>query len=128
MKCASITLPWHRGAAAGRGVFSRAWLAASALIGLAVCLPFVIIILEVFSHPLSHWLRLLSPLNLHYLSNTVVLYDYSCTPEASRETAARIPGAELTIMAGLGHFPMTEDPEKFRGYLLPVLDRIADGR
>lgn len=54
-------------------------------------------------------------------------YDYSCTPEASRETAARIPGAELTIMEGLGHFPMSEDPEKFRGYLLPVLERIAGG-
>lgn len=52
-------------------------------------------------------------------------YDNSCTPEASRETAARIPGAELTIMAGLGHFPMSEDPERFRGYLLPVLERIA---
>lgn len=29
-------------------------------------------------------------------------YDYSCTPEDSRETAARIPGAELTVMEGLG--------------------------
>lgn len=52
-------------------------------------------------------------------------YDYSCTPEASRETAARIEGAELTIMNGLGHFPMSEDPEKFLPYLTPVLDKIA---
>lgn len=52
-------------------------------------------------------------------------YDYSCTPEASQETAALIPGAELTIMPGLGHFPMSEDPERFRGYLMPVLDKIA---
>ena len=53
-------------------------------------------------------------------------YDYSCTPEATRETADRIPGAEVTIMDGLGHFPMSEDPERFRRYLLPVLERIAD--
>lgn len=53
-------------------------------------------------------------------------YDYSCTPEASRETAALIDGADLTIMDGLGHFPMSEDPERFRDYLLPVLDKIAD--
>jgi len=52
-------------------------------------------------------------------------YDYSCTPEASRETAALIAGAELTIMPGMGHFPMSEDPEAFREYLLPVLDKIA---
>ena len=54
-------------------------------------------------------------------------YDYSCTPEASRDTAARIPGAELTIMEGLGHFPMSEDPDRFQSYLLPVLEKIASG-
>ena len=52
-------------------------------------------------------------------------YDYSCTPEASKDTAALIKGAELTIMDGLGHFPMSEDPETFRKYLLPVLDKIT---
>ncbi len=52
-------------------------------------------------------------------------YDYSCTPEASRETAAQIPGAKLTVMERLGHFPMSEDPETFKGYLMPVLDEIA---
>ncbi|MEM0987642.1 MAG: alpha/beta hydrolase [Pseudomonadota bacterium] len=51
-------------------------------------------------------------------------YDYSCTPEASQETAALIPGAELTVMKGLGHFPMSEDPDAFREHLLPVLNRI----
>lgn len=51
-------------------------------------------------------------------------YDYSCTPQASRDTAALIPGADLTIMDGMGHFPMSEDPEKFRHYLLPVLEKI----
>jgi pimeloyl-ACP methyl ester carboxylesterase len=38
--------------------------------------------------------------------------------------AARIRGAKVTIMKGLGHFPMSEDPEAFLGYLRPVLDEI----
>lgn len=52
-------------------------------------------------------------------------YDYSCTPQLTRESAARIPGAEAIIMRGLGHFPMSENPSKFRDYLLPVLQKIA---
>jgi pimeloyl-ACP methyl ester carboxylesterase len=51
-------------------------------------------------------------------------YDFSCTPEDTRRTAARIPGARVTIMEGLGHFPMSEHPAEFRRYLLPVLDEI----
>ena len=53
-------------------------------------------------------------------------YDYSCTPELTRQSAARIDGAEAIIMSGLGHFPMSENPESFRQYLLPVLQKIAD--
>jgi pimeloyl-ACP methyl ester carboxylesterase len=53
-------------------------------------------------------------------------YDYSCTPEASQLTADKIDGAQLTIMERLGHFPMSEDPDTFKTYLLPVLDGIAD--
>ena len=52
-------------------------------------------------------------------------YDYSCIPELTRETAARIPGAEAIIMDGIGHFPMSENPDRFSRYLLPVLERIA---
>jgi pimeloyl-ACP methyl ester carboxylesterase len=52
-------------------------------------------------------------------------YDYSCTPELTLESAARIPGAEATIMRELGHFPMSENPLLFRDYLLPVLQKIA---
>lgn len=52
-------------------------------------------------------------------------YDHSCTPQASSDTAAMIRGAELSIMEGLGHFPMSEDPETFRTYLLPVLEKIS---
>lgn len=51
-------------------------------------------------------------------------YDYSCTPEDSQELARLIPGAELAIMPGLGHFPMSEAPQAFMSHLLPVLQRI----
>jgi pimeloyl-ACP methyl ester carboxylesterase len=51
-------------------------------------------------------------------------YDFSCTPEASRNTAAKIPGAEFRMMKGLGHFPMTEDPEAFLEYLRPALEKL----
>ena len=54
-------------------------------------------------------------------------YDYSCTPEASRDTAAKIVGARLEIMSGLEHFPMSEDPERFKSYLMPVLAEISGG-
>lgn len=51
-------------------------------------------------------------------------YDFSCTPEDTKRTAAAIPGAEVTIMKELGHFPMSENPAQFRRYILPVLERI----
>jgi pimeloyl-ACP methyl ester carboxylesterase len=50
-------------------------------------------------------------------------YDYSCTAEGTLAVAERL-GAEAVIMKDLGHFPMSENPEKFNGYLLPVLDKI----
>lgn len=48
-------------------------------------------------------------------------YDYSCTMEHSAETAARIKGARFTQMAGLGHFPFSENPGRFLDFLLPAL-------
>jgi pimeloyl-ACP methyl ester carboxylesterase len=51
-------------------------------------------------------------------------YDFSCTPEDTRLTADRIPGARLTVMREIGHFPMSENPAKFREYILPVLDEV----
>jgi pimeloyl-ACP methyl ester carboxylesterase len=53
-------------------------------------------------------------------------YDYSCTPEDSKRTADKIPGAKLTIMKDVGHFPMSENPVKFREYILPVLKEIHE--
>jgi pimeloyl-ACP methyl ester carboxylesterase len=52
-------------------------------------------------------------------------YDYSCTPEISRATAAKIPGAEFEVMRGMGHFPMAENPELFLTYLRPALARLG---
>ncbi len=51
-------------------------------------------------------------------------YDYSCTPEDTLEVARRVPGAQATIMSGLGHFPMSEDPARFLTHLRPVLEKI----
>jgi pimeloyl-ACP methyl ester carboxylesterase len=51
-------------------------------------------------------------------------YDFSCTPEDTLRTAKSIPGAKVTVMSALGHFPMSENPAQFRRYILPVLDEI----
>ena len=51
-------------------------------------------------------------------------YDYSASPRDTEAAAALIPGAKVTIMQGLGHFPMSENPAAFLGYLRPVLDEI----
>jgi pimeloyl-ACP methyl ester carboxylesterase len=51
-------------------------------------------------------------------------YDYSCSPADSRELAARIEGAKLTVMENLGHFPMSENPALFLTYLRPLLEEI----
>jgi pimeloyl-ACP methyl ester carboxylesterase len=54
-------------------------------------------------------------------------YDFSCTPEDTIRTARDVPGAQVIVMEKLGHFPMSENPEQFRRYILPVLERIRDG-
>jgi pimeloyl-ACP methyl ester carboxylesterase len=52
-------------------------------------------------------------------------YDYSCTPEETLAVAKSVAGSQATIMKGMGHFPMSEDPEAFLAYLLPVLEKIG---
>jgi pimeloyl-ACP methyl ester carboxylesterase len=52
-------------------------------------------------------------------------YDYSCKPEHTLEIGKAVPGTRITIMKGLGHFPMSENPPLFRSFILPVLDEIA---
>lgn len=51
-------------------------------------------------------------------------YDFSCTPRDTEWTARSIPGAEFTLMTEIGHFPMSENPERFREYLMPILEKI----
>jgi len=53
-------------------------------------------------------------------------YDYSCTPEDTLAVARAVPGAQVTIMKELGHFPMSENPALFLSYLEPVLAEIAE--
>jgi pimeloyl-ACP methyl ester carboxylesterase len=51
-------------------------------------------------------------------------YDYSAAPEDGRALVDLIDGATFVEMKGLGHFPMAENPEVFKGYLMAVLDQI----
>ena len=51
-------------------------------------------------------------------------YDCSCTPERTLETAKRIKGSKASIIPGIGHFPMSENPELFKTYIYPILDEI----
>jgi pimeloyl-ACP methyl ester carboxylesterase len=48
-------------------------------------------------------------------------YDYSASPRDTEAVAARVKGAKPTVMRGLGHFPMSENPQAFLEYLRPVL-------
>lgn len=53
-------------------------------------------------------------------------YDYACSPDESEATAEAIPGARFTKMNGIGHFPMTENYELFKNYLLPILEEVQN--
>jgi pimeloyl-ACP methyl ester carboxylesterase len=46
-------------------------------------------------------------------------YDFSCTPENTKRTAA------AAIMEQLGHFPISENPTQFRRHISPVLDLVV---
>jgi len=52
------------------------------------------------------------------------VYDFACTPEMTRETAEKVKGSECIIMESIGHFPMSENPETYKKYLMPVLEKI----
>lgn len=51
-------------------------------------------------------------------------YDFSATVEHGQEAHAALAGSTFEVMEGLGHFPMSEDPERFAAYLLPILARV----
>jgi len=52
-------------------------------------------------------------------------YDLSATPALTAELARLIKPRHCEVMRGLGHFPMSENPQVFLSYLRPVLERIA---
>jgi pimeloyl-ACP methyl ester carboxylesterase len=52
-------------------------------------------------------------------------YDLTCTPEDAKRTAAAIPGATLSVMDELGHFPMSEHPAGFRPFFVDALTRMT---
>lgn len=62
-----------------------------------------------------------SPCPLYLLSGE---YDASATPDMGRELAELIGAEFFQVMKGVGHFPMSENSAAFRGYLLPVLEKI----
>jgi len=51
-------------------------------------------------------------------------YDFSCTPDDTERTARSIAGTQFVRMQNVGHFPMSENPQQFRQYLMPVLEAI----
>jgi len=53
------------------------------------------------------------------------VYDFACTPEMTQQTADKIKNSECIIMENIGHFPMSENPEVFKEYLMPVLKKIV---
>lgn len=54
-------------------------------------------------------------------------YDWASPPSFGEALAQRVKGATFQKMAGLGHFPMSEDPERFRAYIWPILAGLAQG-
>jgi pimeloyl-ACP methyl ester carboxylesterase len=62
-----------------------------------------------------------SPCPIYLLSGE---YDASATPAMGEELAGLIGAAYFQEMKAVGHFPMSENPDAFRGYLLPVLEMI----
>jgi pimeloyl-ACP methyl ester carboxylesterase len=65
-----------------------------------------------------------SKVGVHLLSGE---YDYSATVAHGLAAHQAIPGSTFSVMSGLGHFPMSEDPERFMTYLRPVLEEILAG-
>lgn len=62
---------------------------------------------------------------VHILSGE---YDASGAMELGQEAHAAIAGSTWAAMNDVGHFPMSENPEAFLGYLLPVLETIKSTR
>lgn len=48
-------------------------------------------------------------------------YDWSAPPSAGRLLADAVEGSTFVEMTGMGHFPMSEDPARFKEYIAPIL-------
>ena len=59
---------------------------------------------------------------VHILSGE---YDWSGRSELGEAAHAAISGSSWTEMQGVGHFPMSENPEQFIHHLMPILEQIA---
>lgn len=55
-------------------------------------------------------------------------YDLTCTPDDATRTHRAIAGSTLEIMTELGHFPMSENPGRFRPYFSRALEIVGGGR
>ncbi len=53
-------------------------------------------------------------------------YDYSATPEMSEAVAISIPGSRYTMMKAMGHFPMVENYQGLKPYLMSELDHMSN--
>ena len=62
-----------------------------------------------------------SRIGVHLLTGE---YDYSATVAHGRAAHEAIPGSTFTVMEGLGHFPMSEDPARFLEFVRPVLAKV----
>jgi pimeloyl-ACP methyl ester carboxylesterase len=62
---------------------------------------------------------------LHVLTGE---YDWSSTPAMGQALASAVPGATFRMMPGVGHFPMSENPARFREFLMPLLEKIRRSR
>lgn len=53
-------------------------------------------------------------------------YDYSALPADTEYVADSIDGSHVEIMPELGHFPMVENPARFREFVLPMLEMARE--
>ena len=52
-------------------------------------------------------------------------YDWPSPPARCEALAAEVDGATYTLMEGVGHFSMSENPEVLKKHFLPLLDSIV---
>ncbi len=51
-------------------------------------------------------------------------YDYSASPAETQRIADAVPGAQFITLNGMGHFPMTENPERLLAHFVPAAQSL----